>query len=330
MRSVGCGLGMLWLWAMSGGAAACEEDLKVREYLPLDGSTGVPVDSRVVIAFIGMGSLEDFDVSLYNAASGRKVGVDRDGWCYTHEGPNELHCWARMTPRQEMEAWTTYEMRVQKLQEDTGEEPEPLQYGSFITGERTGAGPVEALGLEVTDSWQMDPSELDSCDWDEVSRWWLQVDPRVDDATGLELFHFYELDEAGAVTTEDPIHTVFSPRNLQLQEIKQYLDGAKPHSNCFGVVREGPTGTMGVMTTDCYDDDPEDSGGPDDPKGKDSDASSSDTAPESGEGDSAIVDGAVEPVYPVRSCRCSSTGGWGALSAWSVLCLIGWGLRRRD
>ena len=285
------------MWSAFGAldsASACEEDLKVREYLPLDGSTGIPLDSRVVIAFIGMGTLEDFEIKLFNAAANRNVGVDREGWCYTHEGPNELHCWARLTPRQEMEPWTTYEMRVQKVNQDTGAEPEPMQYGSFITGDQLSAGPVEVLGIEVTDAWQMKPEELDSCDWDQVSRWWLEVDPVVDDTTGLELFHFYELDEAGAANTEDPIHTVFSPRNDQMQQIKQFLDGAKPHSNCFGVVREGPTGTIGAMTSDCYDDDADDSGTVVGPKPGDSGDQAVDTAAPSISQDSASAEGAAE------------------------------------
>ena len=167
------------------------------------------------------------------------------------------------------------------------------------------------------------------CDWDQVSRWWLEIDPVVDDATGLELFHIYELDEKGVANTEDPIHTVFSPRNEQKQQIKQYLDGAKSHSDCFGVLREGPTGIFGTMTSDCYDENSDDTGKTVEPKPSDSGTNQADTSAWSALQDSASADGTAEPLYPVRRCRCSSAGGAGTVAAWSLFSLLGWRLRRR-
>jgi hypothetical protein len=283
-------------------AHACEEALKLREVLPLDGTEGVPINSRVVVAFIGMGTSEDFDIKVFNGASQRNIGVDREDWCYTHEGPNELHCWTRLTPRQELEPWTTYEIRVQLISEDTGAEPEPEQVSSFITDEWEADTSVAALGFRVTDAWEMDPSELDSCDWNEVSRWWLEIDPVVDDSSGLELFHIWELDEDGHATGEDPIHTVFSPRNIQLQQIKQYLDGSVSHSDCFGALREGPTGARGPFTTHCFEGEKkprQDTGEslPDDTDG---------TAGSAGDAAQDTSSESEEPLYPLPSCGCSS------------------------
>ena len=318
----------LSLW--SSLCEACEEDLKVREYLPLDGAVDVPINSRLVVAFIGMGTLEDFDIKVYNGASRSYIGVDKEGWCYTHEGPHELHCWARLTPRQALESWTTYEIQVQRVYEDTGEEEEEPEIGAFITSDQEVSTGVSALGLTVTDAWEMDPSELDSCDWDEVSRWWLEVDPVSYDTTRLELFHIYELDEAGEVTTTDPIHTIFSPPNASPQEVKQYLDGDEEHSQCFGIQREGATGALGEMTTDCYDEvkDTSDSGKPREPDSGEEpeDSGSSDGAETDSDGGSG---GSAEPVYPVSKCGCAAPGisaRLGLLLAWLGLVTS---LRRR-
>ena len=71
--------------SLSTVSEACEEELQVREVLPQAGASGIPIDSRIIVAFIGMGTLEDFDVSIYNGASQRTIAVDRSGWCYDHE-----------------------------------------------------------------------------------------------------------------------------------------------------------------------------------------------------------------------------------------------------
>ena len=177
----------------------------------------------------------------------------------------------------------------------------------------------------------MEPSELDRCDWDAVSRWWFDVDPVVDDATGMELFHIYELDEDGLPNTEDPIHSLFAPQNIQVQQIKQFLDASVSHSHCFGIQREGPTGRLGTMTTDCYDDleGPKDTGGSD---GEDTDHSSSDTQTETTDSDADVPSNEApeETLYPVPDCGCSvGINGLARGGVFAFLGLLIWGQRRR-
>jgi len=312
---------MLWLFLALGLASAdeaCQEPLYVRFVMPEAGSTDVPRDVRVAVAMLGWGSAEDFTLRVF-ADDARLKGTEQS-WCYEHEGPHELHCWLAWRPDELLPEDTEILLRVASVSGDSRSDH------TFHTGTGLAVDPPPAPLAAVYDVWEEETGE--PCDYPLARRYSLEAtggDPTED---GLSLVHIYEQLADGGEALVHTLATSSSPVDtgaVEVEGVKQFLDGSEDHTDCFRVVAENAAGEAGASAVACAEapdtgpdtgpDTASDSGGSEPQPG---DSGQQDTAPtdESETGEDADSDEA-------GAAPGSDGGGCGAAAAWllGVVCL---------
>jgi len=312
---------MLWLLLTLGLASAdetCQEPLYVRFVVPEGGSTDVPRDARVAVAMLGWGEAEDFTLRVF-AGESRVEGTERS-WCYEHEGPHELHCWLSWTPDELLPEDTEILVRVISATGDSRSEHR------FQTSDAVAVDPPPAPDAVVNDVWE--EATGDPCDYELARRYTLVAaggDPAED---GLSLVHIYEQLADGG---ESLVHTLttFSGAvdtgEVEVEGVKQYLDGSVERTDCFRVVAENAAGVEGASTVACVEED-------DTATDTSSDSGGSEPEPEdSGPQDTAPVDepdtGGGSDSEAAPAAPPPDEGGCRAAAAWLLAAL--WLGRRR-
>ena len=262
---------MLLLTALS--AWACEEPLRIRSLTPNEGTTGVPLNARMLVSFIGWGDDSQYEVTLKQ--DGVTVETSEERWCYEHEGPYELHCWVRLTPAEPLSAETAYVLTAETDKETDGPSSTSTR---FTTGTET-LSPTEGVpSMSIHKVWTEEDKE---CGYDVARRYLIEVGDTIQDSAAV--FHLYSVDEDGGT---ELIHTIFSALAGEgggeggeggekgeegkdgeggekegggggdgSQDIKQYLDGELPQTDCFQLVEEDAAGSFRDVVEVCYGED---------------------------------------------------------------------------
>lgn len=328
----------------------CDEGaLRVRTVQPRDQAEEVPLDTRVVVSFIGEGQADHYTVALEQG--GASVATSAQSWCYDHEGPLEVHCWIALTPAAPLTADTAYTVRIQSTERHTGQRPESLNT-RFTTGSAQADPVVGAPGLRILAAWDVAPEERGVCDWERPRRYTLELTPAQPDPSALSLYQVWAIDPQGQ-RPEALVHTIFvqNPAGEPPQqrgadragdsggdsadpagptEYKQFLDGDTQPTDCFRVVQENAAGQASASVEACWAEDTDsggsDSGGSDSGTGDSgADDSADDPADDSRADDSSPPDSATGPDPEPRGsagCGCGAAGAL-ALLPWIAL------LRRR-
>ena len=291
----------------------CEQPLELRSVTPANEATGVPIDSRVLVSFIGQGSADEFEVDIEIEAEG--ISTSKESWCYPHEGPFEVHCWWAIHPEETLPENQEIEVRIQSTSSYQGEDPidrtERFTTGVGVTEPNLAGEPTLAM-LEVVD---IPEAERTVCDFDEPRRAIIQVDSELSDPNGLAVIQIEELAVDGSYFKA---HTVFMtlaapPFPDHHNIIKQYVDLGAPYTGCYRISAEDGAGIATESGEICwpeYGDTGVDTG--------------HDTASETGQetgGETGVDSGketgssGPDPVSPKLSCACSM-GGPAGKSLW--------------
>ncbi len=246
---------MLWLLLTPAFAADCRDTLSVRSVRPVDRQIDVPLDARVLVSLIGWGTAEEVTVRLVDD-SDAELSVSTETWCYEHEGPDEVHCWFRLTPEESLAAETTHEVLINSSEAWAG--AGHLSQSSSFT---TGTGAVAAAGGPPTltlDS-RTDEEEAGVCDYADPRRYLLMLTGAETDTTGLGVFHLDQVfpDDSGEALR---VHTVHVFDDRPDTDVKQYLDGGETTDDCYQVTYEDGAGRRTPGAVACWQ---SDSGTPD-------------------------------------------------------------------
>jgi hypothetical protein len=315
--------GLTWMGLALLGAPAlaqeCEKPLELRSVTPASEAVGVPIDSRVLVSFIGQGNADEFQVEI--RVDGQVLSASKESWCYPHEGPYEVHCWWALQPEELLPAAEKIEIRIQSTSTYQGDSPiDHLDH--FTTGtEQTEAIRSLAPRLKVIDVIDIPESELTDCDFAHPRKAWFQVDSEIADPHASAVF---QIDEQAVDGSFFRAHTVFlnhAPPTFKEAHniIKQYVNLEKPYTGCYRIWAEDGAGTATKAGNLCwpgYGD-----------TGLDTAVdtavdTASDTGAETGqdtESDSDPGTSGSKGVPPIRSCACSTgptakfNWGWGLI-----------------
>ena len=238
-------------------AESCEEPLTLRSVTPAPDQHDVPVDSRILVSFIGQGEAHEFDVSLLEAA--QAVETQNHSWCYEHEGPYEKHCWWSLHPMQALSPNQSHTIRIQSTEHHSGEESFEF-FSSFQTGSEPHPSLDEAPpSVEILEVIDLDESETDSCDYAEPRRLLLAPTHAMEDAASLGV---YQIEELRPDSTAFAVHTVFATQPVQEREfaIKQYADLSADPTGCYRLWVENGAGTPSQKTEFCWESEEPDTG----------------------------------------------------------------------
>jgi hypothetical protein len=311
-------------------SAACEAPLELRTVQPRDGATGVPVNARIAVSFVGTGVAEAYEVQLLRG--GAPVAAAAEAWCYEHEGPFELHCWWALRPEADLAPGAEHELQIRSTAAWTGEGSRAVTT-RFTTGADRAAAPAGPPSLRVAEAW--DEPAPDACAYPLARRFWLELLPAggITEGQALSLYHIDALGPDGAPVGR--VHSVLvtqpdgsAPDPL----VKQFLDAADEPTDCFRVVQEGPAGDLSPPVEACFGDG--DGGSPDSgtPDGGSADGGPADGRDTAGGAPDAPTDGAPSAEEePARSkgsgCASSPSAPWAAAPAlFGAMALLG---RRR-
>ena len=316
---------MLVLSSTAHANESCETNLTLRSVTPVEGATDVPVNARILVSFIGWGSADEFSVKLESLSA--EVSTTNTSWCYAHEGPYEVHCWWSLTPDEQLVENSEYRLSIETTDSYGG--PVPMSFHSrFFTGDSVLTPITASLDFYYDSAWNVDTEDRVECDFEQPRRYFIDVETDWVDPSNLSVFHFFEL----PVEENEPaplVHTVFAQSNgdgAGVGQIKQYVDGSRPYSDCFAVTIEDGAGNRTPWVNRCVDGD----SWVDEPDG---DTSPDDTAGNSEmEGDSGEDD---EPPYIYDRngiCGCSASqdrSSFDWLHLFGLLPLVAFALRRR-
>jgi hypothetical protein len=248
--------GELWLALLFIGSPAlaqdCEIPLEVRSVTPANEATDVPIDSRVLVSFIGQGSADEFQVDM--EANGESISTSKESWCYPHEGPFEVHCWWALLPEDPLPATEQIQIRIQSTSSYQGEEPidriELFTTGVGVTEPNLTAEP----SLEVLEVIDIPESELTTCDFAQPRRAIIQVDSDLSDPHGLSVFQIEELTVDGSYFRA---HTVFMtlsapPFPDHHNMIKQYVNLEQSYTGCYRISAEDGAGVATESGKICW------------------------------------------------------------------------------
>ena len=233
-------------------AEECEKPLEFRSVSPANEAVDVPLDSRVLVSFIGQGRADEFEVDL--EVGGEAVSSTDESWCYPHEGPFEVHCWWSLKPDDLLPSTAEIQVRIQSTSSYQGEEAiqrtERFTTGQALTENIIESPPSLAI-LEVID---IPESELSECDFRQPRRAIFQADSEVPDPYGLSVFHVDELSVEGNYFRA---HTVFvtlaAPPMLHGHNtFKQYVNLEEPYTGCYRVWAEDGAGSPTDVSTICW------------------------------------------------------------------------------
>lgn len=223
-------------------AEDCREPLEIREFFPRSGDVEMPLDVRVLVAFIGWGTLDQYTVSL-TGTGGKPIQSTVESWCYEHEGPHEVHCWTSIKPDKPLTPKTDHHISIETSDKWPHNDGGRSIRAVFTTGTAM-AEPITGIpSLELVKVWTKKNKE---CGYPVARRY--DLAPTVlqeDDETGGAVFHLYPLNEYGE--PGENIHTVFSgwspPEGIKTtRKTKQYLDGSLSHTDCFRMIEEDMAG----------------------------------------------------------------------------------------
>lgn len=244
--------------ATHAGTDACRESLQLRFTLPDDGATDVPLDARMVAAFIGWGDAGEWELAL--EVDGVTVEGSHSSWCYEHEGPHELHCWLTLAPHAPMAPGTEHSLRVSSTGSWSGGTEASFDI-RFTTGSASTLTWEETPPLVVVDAW--DEESEDSCAYSLARRATLETTPPPHVRAPLALFNIYEVLSDGspdALVHTIRVHnpppepdTAVDDSGLTAERMKQYLDGTTPREDCYRLTMVDAAGGETLGSLACWD-----------------------------------------------------------------------------
>ena len=229
----------------------CQETLEIRSFYPKSGDADVPLDVRILVSFIGWGTDDQYTVDL-TREDGKPVKATTVTWCYDHEGPHEVHCWVSLKPEKPLVPETDYNTSIRTTDTWPHDDGGRSTRARFTTGTESVSPVTGSPSLSLTQVW----TEKDkSCGYPVARRYELTpVLLLTEDETGGAVFHLYPLDEDGE--PGDNIHTIFSgmsfyPNSDGMLQVKQFLDGSVPQTDCFRIIEEDVAGNLSEPFDTC-------------------------------------------------------------------------------
>ena len=229
---------LLSLQLLSRPAAAedCSgQPLTLRQQVPGNGSTAVPIDTRILLSFIGLGDGSHISLGVTKLPGGVTVEGTTSSSCYAHESSTEVHCSFYFHPDEDFEPATDY--RINATATSSHPSPGTRFDSNFTTGLYPGASFPDAPDLSFLYYGPRYGTGVDECDWQDAYQYDLLAVVEAD-LQGLSVLEVYEVD--GDASSH--VHTLFLSQEQGDADFRQVLEPGTEGERCYEVYRHNAAG----------------------------------------------------------------------------------------
>ena len=206
----------------------------IRKTLPLDGSSDVPVNSKITISLVGGGDEEHMEFFIRQHTLNIDIPFTQTSACYLHESHTQNHCTITLYPHENLLEHTDYSIVMHGT--DVHQEDGFAYMTDFSTGDEHIELEVQEPQLDIMEYIARAPDALDSCDWPDTMKYDLHIDIPDRDTTKNIIIQVYDVDVESC--TKTLVHTLFPAPNMSRFDFRQVLEPDDGDDHCYMVVRE--------------------------------------------------------------------------------------------